>query len=146
MFVFFFFFFFKQKTAYEMRISDWSSDVCFPICARCNRAALLLCPGNPVKSIACPTRFASFLAESRLSGGGFHVAGPWRAGRAAAPATDRSLHHPRRLLLCAKQHRAGTQASRHSELRPGDQAVARKGRNFPAGAAGGAWGLLLSPP
>src|SRR3546814_10217688 len=24
----FFFFFFKQKTAYEMRISDWSSDVC----------------------------------------------------------------------------------------------------------------------
>src|SRR3546814_7060299 len=35
------FFFFKQKTAYEMRISDWSSDVCssdlgFPM--RVNRA------------------------------------------------------------------------------------------------------------
>src|SRR3546814_3366572 len=28
MFVLCFFFFFKQKTAYEMRISDWSSDVC----------------------------------------------------------------------------------------------------------------------
>src|SRR3546814_5289744 len=27
-FVTLFFFFFKQKTAYEMRISDWSSDVC----------------------------------------------------------------------------------------------------------------------
>src|SRR3546814_1656039 len=27
-FVFFVFFFFKPKTAYEMRISDWSSDVC----------------------------------------------------------------------------------------------------------------------
>src|SRR3546814_13337295 len=26
--VVFWFFFFKQKTAYEMRISDWSSDVC----------------------------------------------------------------------------------------------------------------------
>src|SRR3546814_4539359 len=26
--VVFVFFFFKQKTAYEMRISDWSSDVC----------------------------------------------------------------------------------------------------------------------
>src|SRR3546814_4246171 len=25
---FYYFFFFKQKTAYEMRISDWSSDVC----------------------------------------------------------------------------------------------------------------------
>src|SRR3546814_15751167 len=28
MFYIFCFFFFKQKTAYEMRISDWSSDVC----------------------------------------------------------------------------------------------------------------------
>src|SRR3546814_3379325 len=28
MLVLFVFFFFKQKTAYEMRISDWSSDVC----------------------------------------------------------------------------------------------------------------------
>src|SRR3546814_5384227 len=28
LFSLFFFFFFKQKTAYEMRISDWSSDVC----------------------------------------------------------------------------------------------------------------------
>src|SRR3546814_2028965 len=27
-FVFIIVFFFKQKTAYEMRISDWSSDVC----------------------------------------------------------------------------------------------------------------------
>src|SRR3546814_3865475 len=27
-FFFYCFFFFKQKTAYEMRISDWSSDVC----------------------------------------------------------------------------------------------------------------------
>src|SRR3546814_5186463 len=28
MLVIFVFFFFKQKTAYEMRMSDWSSDVC----------------------------------------------------------------------------------------------------------------------
>src|SRR3546814_2309176 len=28
MYLFIIFFFFKQKTAYEMRISDWSSDVC----------------------------------------------------------------------------------------------------------------------
>src|SRR3546814_5610303 len=42
------FFFFQQKTAYEMRISDWSSDVCssdlsllpmdFPRCALCREA------------------------------------------------------------------------------------------------------------
>src|SRR3546814_5955241 len=34
------FFFFKQKTAYEMRISDWSSDVCSSD-LRCERSALL---------------------------------------------------------------------------------------------------------
>src|SRR3546814_9236384 len=41
-----FFFFFKQKTAYEMRISDWSSDVCSSdleistrrrVCGECHR-------------------------------------------------------------------------------------------------------------
>src|SRR3546814_9583845 len=34
-----FFFFFKQKTAYEMRISDWSSDVCSSDLYRADRAA-----------------------------------------------------------------------------------------------------------
>src|SRR3546814_5889095 len=36
-----FFFFFKQKTAYEMRISDWSSDVCssdLPVAAQLREA------------------------------------------------------------------------------------------------------------
>src|SRR3546814_4900846 len=37
------FFFFKQKTAYEMRISDWSSDVCS---SDLNGNALLLAPGK----------------------------------------------------------------------------------------------------
>src|SRR3546814_1952784 len=37
-FVFFFVFFFKQKTADEMRISDWSSDVCSSdLCRRPDR-------------------------------------------------------------------------------------------------------------
>src|SRR3546814_2286677 len=31
-----FFFFFKQKTAYDMRISDWSSDVCSSDLVPCN--------------------------------------------------------------------------------------------------------------
>src|SRR3546814_966430 len=38
---FFDFFFFKQKTAYEMRISDWSSDVCS------SDLEGLLCPPSP---------------------------------------------------------------------------------------------------
>src|SRR3546814_13038972 len=36
------FFFFKQKTAYEMRISDWSSDVCSSDLSSCNAAKWLL--------------------------------------------------------------------------------------------------------
>src|SRR3546814_17808821 len=38
--LFYFFFFFKQKTAYEMRISDWSSDVCSSDLVECPDAAL----------------------------------------------------------------------------------------------------------
>src|SRR3546814_9389036 len=37
------FFFFKQKTAYEMRISDWSSDVCS---SDLSRTAACWCPGT----------------------------------------------------------------------------------------------------
>src|SRR3546814_4918590 len=38
-------FFFKQKTAYEMRISDWSSDVCSSdlVARRCRGIAMALC-------------------------------------------------------------------------------------------------------
>src|SRR3546814_5339121 len=56
-----FVFFFKQKTAYEMRISDWSSDVCSSdlkrasliqrrcsTSSRCNRE---ICPAGPPKPI-----------------------------------------------------------------------------------------------
>src|SRR3546814_2173120 len=51
-FVYVSFFFFKQKTAYEMRISDWSSDVCSSDLARRGRgrgagtAALAAAPGH----------------------------------------------------------------------------------------------------
>src|SRR3546814_2930442 len=53
-------FFFKQKTAYEMRISDWSSDVCssdlFDIGAYIEWANIikedLLCPLNTATEIS----------------------------------------------------------------------------------------------
>src|SRR3546814_10491779 len=38
----FLFFFFKQKTAYEMRISDWSSDVCSSDLAVLGRGGLVV--------------------------------------------------------------------------------------------------------
>src|SRR3546814_14208033 len=46
--LFMYFFFFKQKTAYEMRISDWSSDVCSSDLA-----------GVPVADIGC-SLFATY--------------------------------------------------------------------------------------
>src|SRR3546814_4723918 len=52
-----FFFFFKQKTAYEMRISDWSSDVCSSDLADRPRRALR--PENPPDSRACAPAFRS---------------------------------------------------------------------------------------
>src|SRR3546814_1583344 len=39
-------FFFKQKTAYEMRISDWSSDVCSSDLTRLNRRTLAILAGG----------------------------------------------------------------------------------------------------
>src|SRR3546814_10484569 len=68
-------FFFKQKTAYEMRISDWSSDVCssdllgsFTLCLVSNAAGLFRLLGcrKVSRSAFCLKRrltgFVSFLA------------------------------------------------------------------------------------
>src|SRR3546814_3417211 len=45
------FFFFKQKTAYEMRISDWSSDVCSSDLATGSRNRKLSSPGSDLEGI-----------------------------------------------------------------------------------------------
>src|SRR3546814_6304518 len=70
-FLFLLFFFFKQKTAYEMRISDWSSDVCS---SDLDSAAALAAPlrarvgrVDPDRIGVCRTR-----AESRLVGANRH--------------------------------------------------------------------------
>src|SRR3546814_14671635 len=52
------FFFFKQKTAYEMRISDWSSDVCSSdLSCRCFRWR------SPRDSAVCPPRCSCGLRQ-----------------------------------------------------------------------------------
>src|SRR3546814_2634108 len=52
-------FFFKQKTAYEMRISDWSSDVCSSDLKRMGAAKRLrIYRRSDRKGIAWPGRFA----------------------------------------------------------------------------------------
>src|SRR3546814_4559416 len=53
------FFFFKQKTAYEMRISDWSSDVCSSDLDYDRRIAAMDKGGVDVSivSLTCPNVF-----------------------------------------------------------------------------------------
>src|SRR3546814_2784937 len=47
------FFFFKQKTSYEMRISDWSSDVCSSDLAEQIVLAVARQPGGKGRRTAC---------------------------------------------------------------------------------------------
>src|SRR3546814_4907846 len=55
-----FFFFYKQKTAYELRISDWSSDVCSsdlpPSGCPVRRAFPGAPAGDPVSESVAPAR------------------------------------------------------------------------------------------
>src|SRR3546814_6748700 len=57
-----FFFFFEQKTAYEMRISDWSSDVCSSDLVFFNRAEASLALPNYANAL----RSFEFGAEGSL--------------------------------------------------------------------------------
>src|SRR3546814_5251640 len=64
------FFFFKQKTAYEMRISDWSSDVCssdLRVAAERHIAATLRRRGTAEGRIGVPYRPIGARGESRIS-------------------------------------------------------------------------------
>src|SRR3546814_1577459 len=80
----FFFMFFKQKTSYEMRISDWSSDVCssdlaaFALVSQAERiesellAALSSVSGRDLEvegtvRLATPEAFASHLIAPRVA-------------------------------------------------------------------------------
>src|SRR3546814_5268502 len=50
------FFFFKQKTAYEMRISDWSSDVCSSDLSISTRRRRILLRSHPARAMVARAR------------------------------------------------------------------------------------------
>src|SRR3546814_10410030 len=56
-----FFFFIKQKTAYEMRISDWSSDVCSSDLN--TRVVFVANPNNPTGTWFDAAALGGFLAR-----------------------------------------------------------------------------------
>src|SRR3546814_8991116 len=91
-------FFFKQKTAYEMRISDWSSDVCssdlaalvgmgLPISRRLALAALRLVVGGGVarhQRRGAAVLAAAPVAAAARQGGARGQSQDQRGGREAA--------------------------------------------------------------
>src|SRR3546814_10280615 len=58
------FFFFKQKTAYEMRISDWSSDVCSSDLKSCAHNEG---PGRNPGAFVCSSLYGAGSAVRRLA-------------------------------------------------------------------------------
>src|SRR3546814_2774637 len=94
------FFFFKQKTAYEMRISDWSSDVCSSDLHR--------------------------LAQRRdaaMAHGAVHLAFEAEATAAAAPLADLQQSHV--AILRVRRLHGGDRAElvRSEERRVGNECV-----------------------
>src|SRR3546814_9221904 len=68
-------FFFKQKTAYEMRISDWSSDVCSSDLRTTLELGLWVDPGQRAKlveAIKARGEMASMEVELQASNGQIH--------------------------------------------------------------------------
>src|SRR3546814_6372075 len=72
------FFFFKQKTAYEMRISDWSSDVCSSDLLAEDAALAVLDAAAPADVLITASRAAALKLVNQLPA----AAGPVRVARA----------------------------------------------------------------
>src|SRR3546814_2917118 len=82
------FFFCKQKTAYEMRISDWSSDVC----------SSDLTQGRPAQPRGAAPRSAPALGQLRLDRPGRRLPGQADQGQARRAAVAAVAQAPCRAL------------------------------------------------
>src|SRR3546814_13402533 len=78
--------FFKQKTAYDMRISDWSSDVCSSDLEIDGAIAATLTSLSPIRGIATVVQTGTS-GYRKLIATGATEAG-WVGETAARPATD----------------------------------------------------------
>src|SRR3546814_2208622 len=74
-----FFFFFKQKAAYEMRISDWSSDVCSSDLAGPDRLSARLHRAADAAGAVGEPRIGAGRGRALPAGGAASTA--WRAAR-----------------------------------------------------------------
>src|SRR3546814_10331688 len=151
--LFCFFFFFKQKTAYEMRISDWSSDVCSSdlgpaavarsrpagkrglsaLQLRRNRRRRLRC-GDPAPSALepasrCPAQGRSGAPCTRIveaAGQFLGFANRAMGGRRLIPSgSDQSLRQGLRFSFVSSE----VEASREAVIRGGDRDGPREWRS-----------------
>src|SRR3546814_13063959 len=83
----FVFFFFKQKTAYEMRISDWSSDVCSSDLPR-DRLEILVQFVRIIRFIGVPRRSAAVEVAVTADPEGHHPDGDALPLRLLASLTE----------------------------------------------------------
>src|SRR3546814_10184101 len=87
-------FFFKQKTAYEVRISDWSSDVCSSDLSA--SAAARSCPAKPLRppiERTDPRHVAASIAGDLDPQGHQPLARVVARDRAGLPSVDRGARH-----------------------------------------------------
>src|SRR3546814_20601960 len=86
-------FFFKQKTAYEMRISDWSSDVCSSdlknLLLNCEERRLRHIEQDEFPGIELPGLASQFAADRTASAGDQHYLARDRRGQEVQVGSDR---------------------------------------------------------
>src|SRR3546814_15920395 len=99
-------YFFKQKTAYEVRISDWSSDVCSPDLVtatsdiRPDRAAILaMLPGFEGEILQKPPAYSALKIDGRRA---YDLARAHSQGRGEAPDVA-----PRPIRIRSEERRVG---------------------------------------
>src|SRR3546814_8751855 len=100
-----FFFFFKQKTAYEMRISDWSSDVCSSDLEV--DVPVVGCERQPDSVVAVgPAEIDPFLLVDRRVDRAGYRGQPVRHAGGVGDACDRRIHGVRQLAGGAERQDA----------------------------------------
>src|SRR3546814_6016828 len=102
------YFFFKQKTAYEMRISDWSSDVCssdLVVHAQQHRPAL---GGDQVRGDRAVDALARVVAAGQLADG--LLARQAGQHRHAEFGEARQLRQQRQVVVRSEEHTSELQS------------------------------------
>src|SRR3546814_11731944 len=104
------FFFFKQKTAYEMRISDWSSDVCSSDLASTHSAAA-----------SNPGRIEILRSEADI--GGLSCMLDFRLAANLAQPLQFGLRGPGVVVQIALLHHRGVEVHHQARVRAAEESI-----------------------